>query len=147
MTQTVPDISPLMPMHQDPLLVLIFDQPIEILLNVTRKVRAKTPVSKVLAFRFLTICVGHLTIIGSDDDLSPGRRQAIMWTNYGILSRNKLQWNFNRNANISFKKMEFKMSSAKWRPFCLGLNVVNVDEPSAMFQVTPHVEHMGVTWN
>ena len=31
------------------------------------------------------ICVGKLTIIGSDNDLSPERRQAIIWTNAGIL--------------------------------------------------------------
>ena len=31
------------------------------------------------------ICVGKLTIIGSDNGLSPGRRQAIIWTNDGIL--------------------------------------------------------------
>ena len=30
------------------------------------------------------ICVGNLTIIGSDYGLSPGRRQAIIWTNGGI---------------------------------------------------------------
>ena len=28
---------------------------------------------------------GNLTIIGSDNGLSPGRRQAITWTNAGIL--------------------------------------------------------------
>ena len=26
---------------------------------------------------------------------------------------------------LSFKKMHFKISSAKWQPFCLGLNVLN----------------------
>ena len=31
------------------------------------------------------ICVSKLTIIGSDNGLSPGRRQAIIWTNAGIL--------------------------------------------------------------
>ena len=31
------------------------------------------------------ICVGNLTIIGSDNGLSPGRRQAIIWTNAWIL--------------------------------------------------------------
>ena len=29
--------------------------------------------------------VSKLTIIGSDNGLSPGRRQAIIWTNGGIL--------------------------------------------------------------
>ena len=31
------------------------------------------------------ICVSDLTVIGSDNGLSPGRRQAIIWTNYGQL--------------------------------------------------------------
>ena len=35
--------------------------------------------------RVTHICVSQLTIIGSDNGLSPGRRQAIIWTNAGIL--------------------------------------------------------------
>ena len=35
--------------------------------------------------RVTHICVIKLTIIGSDNGLSPGRRQAIIWTNAGIL--------------------------------------------------------------
>ena len=35
--------------------------------------------------RVTHICVSKLTIIGSDNGLSPGRRQAIIWTNVGIL--------------------------------------------------------------
>ena len=31
------------------------------------------------------ICVSKLTIIGSDNGLAPGRRQAIIWTNAGLL--------------------------------------------------------------
>ena len=31
------------------------------------------------------ICIGKLIIIGSDNGLSPGRHQAIIWTNTGIL--------------------------------------------------------------
>ena len=31
---------------------------------------------------------------------------------------------FNRNPNISLKKMYIKMTSAKWQLFCLGLNVL-----------------------
>ena len=33
----------------------------------------------------MPICVIKLTIIGSDNGLSPGRRQAIIWTNAEIL--------------------------------------------------------------
>ena len=35
--------------------------------------------------RLTHICIGKLTIIGSDDGLSPGLCQAVMWTNAGIL--------------------------------------------------------------
>ena len=72
------------------------------------------------------IYVSKLTIIGSDNGLSPGRRQAIIWTIAGILSIGPLGTNFNEISKgiqtFSFKKMHFKMSSVKWRPFCLGLN-------------------------
>ena len=37
----------------------------------------------------------NLTIIGSDNGLSPGRRQAIIWTNDGILLIGPLGTNFN----------------------------------------------------
>ena len=72
------------------------------------------------------ICVGKLTIIVSDNGLSPGRRQAIIWTNAGILLIGNLGTNFNEIAigiqTFSFRKMHLNMSSARWRPFCLGLN-------------------------
>ena len=74
------------------------------------------------------ICVGKLIIIGSDNGLSPGRRQAIIWTNAGILLIGPLGTNFSEILieidTFSFKKMHLKISSAKWRPFCLGLNVL-----------------------
>ena len=44
--------------------------------------------------RVTHICVGEQTIIGSDNGLSPGRRQAIIWTNAGILSTGPLGTNF-----------------------------------------------------
>ena len=74
------------------------------------------------------ICVNKLTIIGSDNGLSPGRRQAIIWTNAGILLIGPLGTNFSEIAIkihiFSFKKMHLKKSSREWRPFCLGLNVL-----------------------
>ena len=74
------------------------------------------------------ICVGKLTNIGSDNGLSPGRRQTIIWTNAGILLIGPLGTNFSEFLVVfhtfSFNKMHLKMSSAKWRPFCLGLNVL-----------------------
>ena len=71
------------------------------------------------------ICIGKPTIIGSDNGSAPGRRQAIIWTNAGILLIGPLGINFNEmliEINIfSFKKMHLKLSSAKWRLFRLGL--------------------------
>ena len=62
--------------------------------------------------RVTHICVSILTIIGSDNGLSPGRRQAIIWTNAKILLywtlRNKLQWNLNQNSNIFIKENAFE---------------------------------------
>ena len=39
--------------------------------------------------------------------------------------RNKLQWNFNWNSYLFIQENAIEMSSGKWRPFCLGLNVLN----------------------
>ena len=84
-------------------------------------------------------CVGKLTIIGSDNGLSPGRRQTIIWTNAGILLIGPLGTNFNEILiniqTFSFKKMHLKVSSAKWRPCCLGLNVLTDIMLTWTFQV------------
>ena len=78
--------------------------------------------------RVTHICVGKLTIISSDNGLSPEQRQAIIWTNAGILLIEPLGTNFSEIfigiQPFSFKKMYLKMASAKWRPSCLGLNVL-----------------------
>ena len=42
----------------------------------------------------MNICIGNLAIIGSDNGLSPGRCQAIIWINAGILSIGTLGTNF-----------------------------------------------------
>ena len=76
--------------------------------------------------RVTYICISNLTNIDSDNGLSPGRRQAIIWTNAGSLLIGSLGTNFNEILieilTFSFKKMRLKVSSAKRRPFCLGLN-------------------------
>ena len=80
--------------------------------------------------RVTHICVSELTIIGSDNGLSPGRRQAIIWNNVGLLLIEPLGKNFSKISigirTFSFKKTHLNMSSMKWRPFCLGLNVLMV---------------------
>ena len=74
------------------------------------------------------ICVSDLTIIGSDNGLSPGRHQAIIWATAGILLIGPLGTNSDdiliEILIFSFKKMRLKVPSVKWRPFCLGLNVI-----------------------
>ena len=74
------------------------------------------------------ICVDNLIIIGSDNGLSPGGRQAIIWTNAGILLVGPLGINLSEFLTeiltSLLKNMHLKVSSAKWRPFCLGLNVL-----------------------
>ena len=80
--------------------------------------------------RVTQICVGKLTNIGSDNGLAPSRRQAIIWTNAGILLIGPLGTHFSELIIIihsfSFNKMLLKMSSAIWRPFWLGLNVLMI---------------------
>ena len=75
------------------------------------------------------ICVSKLTIIGSDNGLSPDQRQAIIWTNAGILLTGPLGTKFSEILieihAFSFKKLHLKMSYAKWRLFGLGLNELN----------------------
>ena len=45
------------------------------------------------------ICVSKLTIIGSDNGLSPGRRQAIIWTNAWILLIQNLGTSYSENLS------------------------------------------------
>ena len=59
--------------------------------------------------RVTHIWVSELTIIGSDNGLSPGRRQAVIWTNAGLLLIRSLGTNFDEILieihKISFKKI------------------------------------------
>ena len=72
--------------------------------------------------------ISKLTIIGSDNGLTPGWCQDIIWTNAATLLIGPLETNFTgiliQIITFSFSKMHFKMSSRKWWPFCLGLNVL-----------------------
>ena len=74
------------------------------------------------------ICVGNLTIIRSDNGLSPGRHQTIIQTNAGISFNGPLGTNFSeiliKIHTFSFKKMHLKMLSGKRWSVCLSLNVL-----------------------
>ena len=92
------------------------------------------------------IGICELTIIGSENGLAPDRRQAIIWTNIGILLIGPLETNLSEfliGIHIfSFKKMHLKMSSAKWRPSCLGLNVLT----HCRLVMPCDVSHLGQYW-
>ena len=61
------------------------------------------------------ICVSKLSSVGSDNGLSvPSHYLNQCW--------NIVIWTLRNKFIFSSKKMHLKMSSGKWRPFCLGLN-------------------------
>ena len=62
--------------------------------------------------RVTHICVSKLTITGSDNGFSPGRRQAIIWTNAGILLIGPLGTNFNE---ILIKLILFHSRKCIWK--------------------------------
>ena len=73
------------------------------------------------------ICVSNLTTITSDNGLSPGRCQAITWTNAGILligPSGTTSVKLYRNSYIfiesnAFKNVVYKMVSISSRPQCV----------------------------
>ena len=94
--------------------------------------------------RVTQICACNLIIIGSDNGLSPGQRQAITWTNarislIGLLGTNLSEMLIEIHT-FSLKKIHLKMSSGKWRPFCLGLSVIK------QHQTNTEREHGAVGW-
>ena len=84
--------------------------------------------------RVTHICVINLSIIGSDNGLSHGRRQASIWTSAGLLLIGLLGTNFSEILIeiyiFSFKKLHLKMSSGKMaailsRPQCVKYCIDN----------------------
>ena len=74
------------------------------------------------------ICISELTRIDSDNGLLPDQHQATSWTNAGVLLIGPLATALSEICieihTFNFKKMYLKMSSRKWRPFCLSLNML-----------------------
>ena len=62
------------------------------------------------------ICVAKLTIIGSENGLSPGRRQSIVWTNAGILLIRTLGTNLSEILENAFENVTCEMVSIWFRP-------------------------------
>ena len=91
--------------------------------------------------RVTHICVGKLNIIASDNGLSPGRRQAIIWTNAGILLIEPLGTKFNeffyRNSYIfihenALENVVCEAASLLSRPQCVNVRFTNTDDARAV---------------
>ena len=100
--------------------------------------------------RVTHICVGNLTSIGSYNGLSPGRRQAIIWTNAGIFVNwtlgNKLRWNFNQNSNIFFQENPFEnvvwnIAAILSRPQCDNLSTILTSKYRPLISPCPHFRY------
>ena len=98
--------------------------------------------------RVTHICIWKLTIIGLDDGLSPGRRQAILWTNAEILLILPLETNFSEIFieihTFSYSKMHLKMLSAKSRPLHLGPSVLKVYESAICWVYRPYIPWLNI---
>ena len=82
--------------------------------------------------RVTHICGSRLTITGSDNGLSPGRRQAIIWTNAGILLIGTLEINFSEILieihPLSLKKNAFECVVCEMAVILLGLDVLTMTQ-------------------
>ena len=91
------------------------------------------------------ICFNKIAIIGSDNGLSPGRRQAIIWTNARILLNGLLGTNLSeiliKIDTFSLTKMQLKMPSGKWQLSCLDLNVLNLLQASGVKILSNSLKH------
>ena len=74
------------------------------------------------------ICVSELTTIGPDNGLSPGRRQANIWNNAGILLIGPLGTNF---IEILIRIQTFSFKKCTWR--CRLRNGVHFDSASMCY--------------
>ena len=94
--------------------------------------------------RVMHICVGKITIIGSNNGLSPRHRQAIIWANAGTLLIRTLGTNFSEILSkihtFSAKKMHMKMSSADMLAILSHPQCVNNGQQDCMrYHGTPRV--------
>ena len=74
------------------------------------------------------ICIGKTTIIGSGNGLLTGQRQAIIWTNAGILLIGTLGTNFSEISNQmsfifiqenAYENVVWKMAAILSQPECV----------------------------
>ena len=79
------------------------------------------------------ICVSKLVHHWFKNGLWPGWRQVIISTNDGILLTGTLGTHFSKILinikQFSYEKMEPKISSVTWQPFCLGFCLMTASSP------------------
>ena len=84
-------------------------------------------------------CVCKIIVIGSDNSLSPGRRQVVIWTNAGILIIGSLGIHFNeilsKSYTFSFKKTPVKLSSAKMASISSRPRLVNTPRVKSISRI------------
>ena len=100
--------------------------------------------------RLMDTYINKLTITGSGNALLPDRHKAFTWTNAEILLIGTLGTNFSdiliAIKTFQFMKMHLKMSSAKWQPFCLGLNVLSQIDATLKSTGTNELKMPSVKW-
>ena len=96
-------------------------------------------------------CVSKVTIIGSDNGLSPSQCQVIIWTNAAILSIKPYGTYFSeivvKIQKFPFKEIHFNMSFVKWQPFCLSLNMLTLNLwGSSYLSLTRSISLLLMSW-
>ena len=78
--------------------------------------------------------------------MSPDRRQAIIWTNDGILLTGPLRTNFNHNTTIVIQEHALEHVVCKRRPFCPGLNETNAQTSYLHTNTDPYLNQLPLTF-
>ena len=94
--------------------------------------------------RVTHICIGNITIIGPDNGLSFGRRQAIIWTNAGILLIWTVGTNFSEilieiltfSLKNAFESVVCEMAAMLFRSKCV--NITANKNTSHLTVIKPH---------
>ena len=96
------------------------------------------------------ICVGKLTIIDSDNGFSPGRHQAIMWNNAGLLLIEPLGTNFSEISigiqtffiqENALEHVVCEMASISSRPQCVNIYICTYRN-----LLTPIMHRVSIGW-
>ena len=96
------------------------------------------------------ICVGNLTIIGSDGWTAPSHYLYQCWNFVNWTFRNKLQWNLIRNWNIfiqenALQSVVWKMSAILSRTRCVNMTMFDNMTPNVYSQQVEHIRSIFIT--